>query len=360
MRILYTESSPNIGGQEIQSITQLIEMKKKGYQTLLACRKDSSIADEAQKHGINVVFIPFRNSLHFPSLLAIAKLMNKFYPNIVICHSGHDSNIIGIAKVLRIIKYDIYIIRQKTYLANNKRMFTLNYLCDKVVVPSESLKQDLLQHGCKNNISTINPGFNFNKLSNDLKQPLPQHVMNWLSLNEKYPVIVQAGMLRQEKGFHFMLNILSNMKRKGHKFRWLIAGTGAEEDSLRKAIVYNDMDDCVYMCGMLSPLTPVWRVASLMVMPSIKEPFGMVIVEAAACGVPVMASDVGGIPDIIQQGKNGTLLPPNDYDAWQKALCYFFNNPLHFRKLALQAQKDMVSRYNIELTVQKLTSIDRL
>ncbi len=60
------------------------------------------------------------------------------------------------------------------------------------------------------------------------------------------------------------------------------------------------MEGNMLMCGKLVPLAPVWQVASLMVMPSRKRPFGMVVVEVSTCGVPVIASDVVDTPDIIQ------------------------------------------------------------
>ncbi|TOF02668.1 glycosyl transferase, partial [Vibrio parahaemolyticus] len=81
------------------------------------------------------------------------------------------------------------------------------------------------------------------------------------------------------------------------------------------------------MCGLLSPVAPVYRRASLMVMPSRNEAFGMAIVEATVCGVPVMASWVGGIPSVIQHGYNGTLLPPDDRAAWENALTSFLDEP---------------------------------
>ncbi|WP_257968798.1 glycosyltransferase, partial [Vibrio parahaemolyticus] len=64
-----------------------------------------------------------------------------------------------------------------------------------------------------------------------------------------------------------------------------------------------------------------------MVMPSRNEAFGMAIVEATVCGVPVMASWVGGIPSVIQHGYNGTLLPPDDRAAWENALTSFLDEP---------------------------------
>lgn len=363
MKIMYTESSPDIGGQELQAVAQMVAMKRAGHQVVLACRENSRIAVEAAKYSIDTGCIPFRNSVHLPSVYALRRLVRAFCPNIVVCHSGHDSNIVALTRATFWRRREhFFIIRQKTYLTRKIRMFSLNHLCDTVVVPGQAIQQSLIQAGCRRFVHIIPPGFDFELLRQEFMLPLPVHVQNWLDIQGKVPVIVQAGMLRPEKGHDFMLNILYRIRREGYHFRWLIAGSGRpeEEEKLKKLIISLGMGDCVLMCGKLTPLAPVWQRASLMVMPSRNESFGMAIVEAAACKVPVMASDVGGIPEIIQHGQNGILLPPDNSDAWLDALRFFFDCPEYFREMACQARKDMVSRFDIKFTIQKLLTMREL
>ena len=98
MNILYTESSPNICGQELQAIAQMCAMRRLGHQVMLACREHSRISAEARRYGIPVVHIPFRNSLHIPSVLTLRRLIVAFRPEMIVCHRGHDSNIAGITR----------------------------------------------------------------------------------------------------------------------------------------------------------------------------------------------------------------------------------------------------------------------
>ena len=137
MNILYTESSSNIGGQELQAIAQMRAMRRLGHQVILACREHSRISAEACRYGIPVVHIPFRNSLHPPSILALRRLIVTFRPEIALSHSGHDSNIVGITRRTLFGGLSRFIIvRQKTYMTRNMKMFSLNHMCDVVVVPS--------------------------------------------------------------------------------------------------------------------------------------------------------------------------------------------------------------------------------
>ncbi|HFF9411125.1 TPA: glycosyltransferase family 4 protein [Escherichia coli] len=360
MNILYTESSPNIGGQELQAIAQMCAMRRLGHTVMLACREHSRISAEARRYGIPVVHIPFRNSLHPPSVLALRRLMVTFRPEMVVCHSGHDSNIVGITR--RILfggTSHFVIIRQKTYMTQNMKMFSLNHMCDVVVVPSEEMRSRLIHEMCRQSVVVVPPGMDFAELRKQSHEPLPEHIDAWLKKRAPAPVIIQVGMIRPEKGHDFMLEVLHSLKQKGERFYWLIVGGGCREEEarLKAKIDYLGMNDCVLMCGLLSPVAPVYGRASLMVMPSRNEAFGMAIVEATVCGVLVMASRVGGIPSVISHGYNGILLPPDDRVTWENALTSFLDAPECAQPMVLRGQEEMDTRYSIDSTVRALMTL---
>lgn len=360
MKILFTESSPNIGGQELQAIAQMNAMRRTGHEVVLACREHSWISAESCRHGIQVVHIPFRNSLHLPSVLTLRHLIVTFRPEIVICHSSHDSNIVGITRRTLFGELGYFaIIRQKRYMTRNTRMFSLNHMSDVVVVPSEDIRSRLIHERCEKPVVVVLPGIDLAGFRRQASEVLPEHINVWLKNRTPAPVVVQVGMIRPENGHHFMLEVLYRLKRRGGRFYWLIVGGGRREDEarLKAEIEYLGMNDCVLMCGLLSPVAPVYRVASLMVMPSKNEAFGMALVEATVCGVPVMASRTGGIPSVIYHGYTGTLLPPDDRAAWENALVSFFDVPECAQAMALRGQEEMDARYNIDSTVRELIAL---
>lgn len=357
MKILFTESSSDIGGQELQALVQMTALRKQGYSVLLACREKSKIAQEARKRGHNVTFIPFRNSLHLPSILRLRQIIGEFKPELVICHSGHDSNIAGLSRL--ICSHRFSIVRQKTYITRKTRTFSLNYLCDAIVVPGSSMMAHLKAEGVRTPITVIPPGFDWPALHNEAMRPLPPHIQNWAASADNVPLIVQVGMLRPEKGHEFMLRVLHQLKMEGKSFRWLVVGAGREEfeSRLRQQIEYLGMSGDILMAGALFPAAPVYRIASVVVMPSENEAFGMVLAEASASGVPVIASEIGGIPDVIQKNVTGTLLPVGDVSAWTGVLRNFLSRPESFRMMAANAREDIAYRFDINRTVQIIVSL---
>lgn len=359
MNILFTESSRNYGGQELQAITQMLALKKMGHTVLLMCKSDSKIAVHAKKKGLEVRHNTFRSSLHIPSIYRLIQFIHHFAPDIIVCHSGHDSNTVGIARILSLYRQKpIYIIRQKTYLTRRIKTFSLNYLNDSIIVPGKAIGDSLIQAGCHSNkISVIPPGFDFDQLDEEADLPLPTPIQSWLNRNRDVAVILQVGMLRAEKSHGFMLQTLARLKSEGKKFIYLMAGGGKPcmEEIIRKQIIELDLQDRVFMAGSIFPVAPLYRIASLVVMPSRCEPFGMVVAEASAFAVPVLASHTGGIPDIICHNETGTLLPVEDVEAWLEALSDFLVNPERYRDMAKKACSDVRKRFDIMSTARNIT-----
>ena len=357
MNIIYTASSLGISGQELQALAQMRALINAGHQVILACRKNSRIAREAARYDIRMTYIPFTNSLHLPSIIALRRLIVAFRPDIVVCHGDQDNTIAGLTRAsLRGRVRNFCIIRQKSYLPRKIKMFSLNHMCDVVVVPSWEMRSRLIYEKCMQPVNIIPHGINFSVLRHQAEMALPVHVDAWLHSKPLAPIIIQVAMIRPGKGYSFLLNVLYRLKQKGLRFYWLIVGSGCriDEERLQAKIKYLDMEDCVLMCGSLSPVAPLYRISSLLVMPSKTEIPGNAIIEAAACGVPVIASKAEGIPVVMQTGRNSIQLPPEAREAWMNALEKFLMTPECARKFALQGSDDIESHYSIDSTVREL------
>ncbi|EOT8213668.1 glycosyltransferase [Escherichia albertii] len=207
MNVIYTESSPDTGKQGLQTIARMRAMMRAGHQVILACQKHSQIAREAVNHGIRTVYIPFRSNLYLPSVISLRRLIVTFRPDIVICHSDYDNNIIGIvwAFLCGRIKH-FCIIRQKNHFHRKIKMFSLNHMCDVIVAPSREIRSRLIHKRCMQLV--IPPGTDFSELKQQADMALPAYINAWLNSKALAPVIVQTAMIHPEKGHHFMLNVL--------------------------------------------------------------------------------------------------------------------------------------------------------
>lgn len=135
------------------------------------------------------------------------------------------------------------------------------------------------------------------------------------------PVILSAGRLTRQKGYPYLLDALGQLRDEGFQFEQWILGSGSLEAELRDHVARLNLAERVRFLGFNKDPFQFMARASIFVLPSLYEGFGNVIVEAMACGVPVVASDCPhGPSEIIQHDTNGLLVPPADAASLAGAL----------------------------------------
>jgi len=141
--------------------------------------------------------------------------------------------------------------------------------------------------------------------------------------------ILYVGRLSPEKGVHVLIQALAFLRdRHAMEPEVSIIGDGPEREHLEKLSESLKLSKVKFM-GFVphgAPLAEFYQNADVLIVPSIAEGFGAVIAEAMACGLPVIASDVGGIPTIVRHGINGLLVPPNSAGALADAIKHLLSS----------------------------------
>lgn len=351
--ILFTESSSHLGGQELQALQQMVALEKAGIKTKLACRENSGIAARAVLLGLQSVDIPFRNSLHFPSMLMMWRLIREWHPQAIISHSGHDANITALSASL--LSHRPVLVRSRTYQPRLPKAWTYNHFADITVVPSAGLRREILAntHIAPERVQVLYPGIDFNALEQAATVPLPQEIVSWLN-KRTGPLVVQAAMLRPEKGHLFMLDVIAQISSRFAGLRYVIAGDGEQKERIAQRINELGLSESVLLAGMMNPVAPLLKCADLVVMPSFYEPLGMAQSEALVLGAPVVASHVGGIPETVSDGETGLLVEPGNSDAWVNALACALDNLPRMRQMAQIGGKRVRARFSVEANLANL------
>ena len=133
-------------------------------------------------------------------------------------------------------------------------------------------------------------------------------------------ILVSVGRLVGWKGIRIVLDAIAELPKNLHL---VVIGTGSEEQTLRDRAKVLGLDRRVHFAGHVDHAElPKWLVqCDLFVQPSIgEEAFGISVVEAMACGLPVLASNNGGLPEIVVNGETGLLLSPGDVPVWRDSI----------------------------------------
>jgi glycosyltransferase involved in cell wall biosynthesis len=354
--IVFTESSPNVGGQELQLMQQMKALEAEGYQCTLACRPSGRVETMARQRGLQTLAVPFRNSIHLPSILKLRNLFREVRPSMVICHSGHDTNNAAIA--CRLVRPRPFLLRSRTYLTGKSKAFSYNRLIDATMVPSDYLRQSLLSNPEINaaKIHVVYPGIDFEAIDKHCDAPLPKDVTDWIAAGQG-PLLLHVAMLRGEKGHLLLLDALARLMSRWPSLRYLIAGEGAERDAIEASVRQHGLQSHVLLAGQVVPASALYRRADLLVMPSQFEPLGMSQIEALALAVPVLASRTGGIPETITDGKTGRLVEPANVDAWVTSIDAALKDLDEMKRMAREGSLDVRSRFSVENNIKQILQL---
>ncbi len=161
-------------------------------------------------------------------------------------------------------------------------------------------------------------------------------------------MVLFAGRLEYEKGVQTVLHTLIRLNAEVGPVHFFIAGTGTYSDELRKMVDELGVGDHVTFTGFLEDeeLRLHYAAADVAVAPSIYEPFGLVAIEAMACGTPVVVGDTGGLREIVSEGDTGLRVRPDDPDALADALVEVLTDEVLAARLVDAARHVIHERYD--------------
>lgn len=355
-RLLFSESSPNLGGQELQALQQMVALRERGVAVRLVCRPASGIYRAAVERGLDVVPVSFRNSLHLPSIVRVAALLRAWRPEAVISHSGHDANVCGLAA--RLVARRPVLVRARTYQHGIPHAWTYNWLADMTIVPSREMRDRILQNPRVDakRIHVLYPGLAFADIASQAQRPLPASIEQWLAAHPG-PMLAHAAMLRAEKGHLFALEVLASLVPDFPDLRYVIAGEGVERTAIEARIRALKLEEHVLLAGMVQPVAALLRRAHIVIMPSLVEPLGMAQSEALSLGVPVVASNVGGIPETVSHQKTGLLADAGNLPAWKETIAWALNHGAQMQSMAASGRADVTARFSIEANIERLLTL---
>lgn len=170
-------------------------------------------------------------------------------------------------------------------------------------------------------------------------------VRDRLGLNDQ-SLLLTVGRLVPRKGLDTTIRALPSLLGDVPNLQYVIVGSGPDEKRLRALVEHHNLQDVVHFVGQVpwDDLLLYYNAADVFVMPSREDPpdvegFGLVFLEANACGTPVVGAHAGGVPDAIVDGETGHLVPPADPEALAQALSSLLSNTEHARAMGQVGRK---------------------
>jgi glycosyltransferase involved in cell wall biosynthesis len=225
------------------------------------------------------------------------------------------------------------------------------FLMDRVIAVSGSVRDRLARGGMKpSRIRTIPNGIDLSRFvpgRSNLRRA-------GFSIPETHRVLGVIGMFDPVKGHVFLLRAIKRLLESGTgDLTCLVVGAGRQEAELKAFVDQAGINGQVRFLGYRRDVPDLLGLMDLLVIPSLRESFGLVAIEAMAMKVPVIASRIGGLEEIVEHGKTGMLVPPGDPAALAAAIRELADNPATRRRMGEAGRRRAVESFGIETTVRK-------
>jgi glycosyltransferase involved in cell wall biosynthesis len=368
VKVLRIISRMNIGGPALQisGLMRGIDQDKVNQKLLTGyCKPDEAdfieiIAPELKVQRINGLGRSINLVADISALLQIIKIIREFKPNFIHTHTAKAGVLGRIAGLLAnrnaklIHTYHGHLLTG--YFSPIKTKFIilveriLAKFSFKLICVGSKVRDDLLKVkiGDSSKYVIIGPGIKFGE----------PPIRNFSRLNFDIDlddiVIIFLGRITGIKRPDRFCNIVLNLARRHSKIRILIVGSGDLESSMHKKL--SEIKERVDFLGWRSDVENILACADILLLTSDNEGTPTSVIQAGMAGVPTVATNVGSLPEVIENGVTGILTDP-DEDALAMALESLILNPELRKNLGENAKKDMSRRYSISTMIESYQSL---
>ena len=329
----------------------------------LDCSQNTDLIEAARQADIPVERVPERFVFDLQVVSRLRKLIESLNPDVI---QTHASKAHFLMRCSGLGKDKPWIAFHHGYTNTDFRSPIYNSLDrwslqapQRIVTVSAATKEQLRRHGVSGERITVIhnavPARPLQQAPNDVIRQ--KKIALGVSPGEK--VILCAGRLSKEKAQIDLVAAIAQLgkQRPDLAVRVFIIGDGPERERIVQAIQSAGLEKSVSLTGHLKDLAPYYEAADVVAIPSLSEGSPNVLLEAMAFGVPIVATEVGGIPEIVTHEETALLVPPQDAGAMAAAIARLISEPGTASALARQAREKVETDYSPESRAKSLISV---
>jgi len=229
-------------------------------------------------------------------------------------------------------------------------------ITDKVMVLTELEKRDLIAFRVTtpDKIEVINSGL---ELEN-YRQPVVdvQSKKNELQIEEDISVVGVIARLEPVKGHEYLIEAARMVTEELPRVKFLIVGEGSLRNDLESQCKELSVQDKFIFAGWQEDVCSILSTLDILVLPSVNEAVGRILIEAGACGVPVVATNVGGIPEIVRDNVTGVLVAPRSPEDLARAIIDLLNSADKRQQMSIAAEQWIDDRFSAHRMVEEVSN----
>jgi glycosyltransferase involved in cell wall biosynthesis len=357
-RILHSESSMGWGGQEVRVFAELDWMRTHGHWVALAAHPGSAIATRAREAGMTFYPLRTHKALLPLEVVRFAAWLKKHGVEVVNTHSSNDGWLAGLAA--RLAGKPILIRSRHIEVDYPNRFwsgFAFRTLPHRVITTSQRIADRLVAELgiAPERVSCIATGVDLARVDPATTRTLRQE----LDLTPDVALVGMISVLRSWKGHQTFLDAAARLVRESKRpLHFIIAGEGTMRVVLPDMIKQAGLEEKVTLLGHRTDVPNILASLDVLVLPSYAhEGIPQIILQAQAMARPVVATTIGGIPEVVEDGVTGLLVPPRDDIALAEKIGALLNDPALAVRLSQAGRTQIEATYSLDAMGGKLLAL---
>lgn len=356
MNVLQVVNSLECGGLEKLVIHLTQKLNEEGTNTLIACLgSGGELAEEARKKGLRVICLNKRPGLDLFVVLRLSALIHRERIDVVHTHNFPPLMYGTLAARLANVK----VMNTRHGRAERSAKPLIWKLNHRIAAVSEDAKTEMLRHNvidpAKVSViyNAVNPA-DFN-LNND--EHVRQLYRKKLGISPETLLLGIVARLAQEKDHLTLIKAFEQVARKLHNVELLIIGDGPLLSEVKRFARNYEVEHKVRFLGFRDDIPLLLNILNVFVLSSKMEGISMTLLEAMAAAKPIVATDVGGNPEVVDNGRTGLLVSVGNPEAMAAALLKILQNPELAAQMGTAGRKRLEGKFDLGRMIDSYTKL---
>lgn len=352
LKTLHVEFGRHLYGGALQVVYLMKGLAKRGHEVSLLCAKGSAIEKEARSSGIRVFPVRIAFDSDPTLLLRVYRAVKQANPDVLHLHSRRGAEIFG-GLAGRMARVPAIILSRRiddpVKLGLLGRLKFIKYP-HKIITISEGIRRVLIDCGIdENRIEMVRSAVVVEQFQLERDRSWFQ---SEFSVPEDVPVIGVIAQLIERKGHRYLFEAVPDILKEFPDTQFILLGKGPMRQQLEHLASEMGIGKSVIFAGFRADIEKILPNLDIVVHPALREGLGVSLIQAACAGRPMVASGVGGIPEIVRDGQTGLLVNPADSQAIGKCILTLLRNPDLAQKLGENARKLAETEFSIDGMVE--------
>lgn len=344
MKLLFVGTNRGGGGTESHFVTLACTMQEAGHSVSAIVYPGSPIHTGLLNSGVILHNGVFRNAFDPRGFSTVWKVCGQFHPDWIV--GSFSKEYWPLAILAKLLGIKLALFKHMDFAMRPATNYFIPRLADRFIVISDFMKKKFIARGVKAELIRVL----YNPLNLDYFKPDPQlrqSTRKSFGYADDDIVLGFLGALHPDKGFLQLADAVNQAMKQVPSLKVFWVGDGRAAEALDRKIAEGGFAERHTRHKWTPEVRPFYASMDMLAMPSVEsETFGRVSIEAQACGVPVLCSDIGGIPETLLPGVTGLLLPPGDIALWCEAIIELANNNQSRIKMAKQGREWVAQRFS--------------